>query len=71
MVDGSPLNKTCPNAGDHGERRHQINQLTFLRSVDLDHPYIYDGIAEIVHMMFVGLEDKLGFFRYINAVNRT
>ncbi|KAI4128198.1 MAG: hypothetical protein LQ347_004278 [Umbilicaria vellea] len=26
----------------------------YLGNIDLDHPYVYDGVAEIVHMMFIG-----------------
>ncbi|KAL9099373.1 MAG: hypothetical protein Q9163_005121 [Psora crenata] len=128
LVDGRPLDQTCPNASDHGKSHHQIDRHTFLKlvrqqlsanldidcmpvgvngargvlfmvrltshgyilaakcttidfvtylkreaaiyerlipiqgihvpvclgSIDLDQSYNYDGIAEIVHMMFLG-----------------
>ena len=143
LVDGSPLDKTCPNADDHGESHHQINRRTFIKlisqqlsktldidckpvgvpgargvlfivrltshgytlaakcttsdfvahlkreaviykrlrpiqgihvpvylgNIDLEHSYVYDGIAEIVHMMFIGFGGH-PIFRHINAVNR-
>ena len=143
LVDGGPLDKTCPNASDHGKSHHQIDRFVFLNlirqqltrtldidckpvgvhgargalfiirltshgytlaakcttvdfivylkreaaiyerlrsiqgihvpvylgSVDLDRPYVYDGIAEIVHMMFFGFGGQ-PIFRYINAANR-
>ena len=34
--------------------------------MDLDHLYFYDGIAEIVHMMFLGFGGSL-IYQYINT----
>lgn len=143
LVDGSSLDKTCPNAGDHGKSHHQIDRPTlikllsqqlsetldidcmsvgvhgargvlfmvrltshgytlaakgttsdfvahlkheavvyerlrpiqgihvpvFLGSIDLDHPYMYDGIADIVHMMCMGYGGQ-PIYRRIMAANR-
>ena len=40
-----------------------------LGNIDLDRPYFYDGIAEIVHMMFLSFEGRL-ISRHISADNR-
>jgi tRNA A-37 threonylcarbamoyl transferase component Bud32 len=37
--------------------------------LDIDHPYFYDAIAEIVHMMFLSFGGKL-ITQHINGDNR-
>ena len=46
-----------------------IHVPVYLGNVDLDQPYFYDGIAEIVHMMFIGFGGQ-PICRHINANNR-
>lgn len=41
-----------------------------LGNVDLVHPYFYEGIAEIIHMMFLSFGGSL-ISRHINANNRS
>ena len=47
---------------------HETHVSMYLRNVDLDHSYVYDDIAEIVHMMFIDFEEQF-ISRYINSVN--
>jgi len=47
---------------------HGTHVPVYLGNVDLDHPYVYDGIAEIVHMMFIGFGGQ-PISRHINSAN--
>ncbi|KAL9101247.1 MAG: hypothetical protein Q9163_003480 [Psora crenata] len=143
LLEGHLLDKTCPNAGEHGKRHHRIDGPTFIQlmrqqltesldtdvtqtgvhgatgalfqvrltshgytvaakatsddfvaqlshealiyerlrpiqgihvpvclgNLDLAHPYFYEGIAELTHMMFLGYGGQ-PIYRHINANNR-
>jgi serine/threonine protein kinase len=47
---------------------HGTHVSMYLGNVDLDHSYVYDDIAEIVHMMFIDFEGQF-ISRHINSVN--
>ncbi len=47
---------------------HETHMSMYLGNVDLDHSYVYDDIAEIVHMMFIDFEEQF-ISRHINSVN--
>ena len=44
--------------------------LVYLGNIDLDSPYFYDGIAELVHITLPGFGGKL-ISQYITAENRS
>lgn len=46
-----------------------IHVPVYLGNIDLDHLYFYNGIAAIVHMMFLGFRGQ-PIFRHMNAINR-
>ncbi len=53
---------------EHLRSIHKTHVSMYLRNVDLDHSYVYDDIAEIVHMMFIDFEKQF-ISRHINSVN--
>ena len=47
---------------------HETHVSMYLGNVDLDHSYMYDSIAKIVHIMFIDFGEQL-ISRHINLVN--